>query len=424
MRPRAAFRILQPVEASTVHTSTAALLSASLPTGECISGQAKYAFHSPIVERECSQPRTLILEGFSMAARRKSGLSILRKHKKYVVRAPIHFERYFEPLEKRRILSASPVGYWHFDQNGNDSSGNSNTATLVNSPSYGTGHLGSAISLNGSSQYLTVADNASFNYSNGLTIATWVKINSAPSTAGGIWSDIDTGSQYNGVRVLVLSDRTIQFRLGNATTYYTLVSSTALSTGAWHQVTCTFDGTSSTAGTMKIYIDGVQETGTTATSNFGVTDNSDVKYIGQTIGQSYYLNGSLDELQVYNQALMASDVHALSVNPVGYWQFEQNGNDSSGNANNATAVGSPTYSTGKVGSYGVSLNGTSQYLTVANSSTFDYTNGVTVAAWLKVNSVSSSPYSDGIWWDIDDAGTNGVRVTHPPGPNHSVSNCQ
>ena len=315
--------------------------------------------------------------------------------------------------------AVGPVASWSFDDADGpsglamDSSTFSNTAALVNNPSYVTGQVGTnAVSLNGSNQYLTVADNASFNYSKGLTVATWIKINSAPSTAGGIWSDIDTGSQYNGVQIIVLSNRTIQFRLGNATTYYTLASSTALSTGTWHQVTCTFDGTSSTAGTMKIYIDGVQETGTTSTSNFGVTENSDVKYIGQTIGQSYYLNGALDDLKIYTRPLSASEVKAVGRGAVAHWTVDEGkgtqANDTSGYENNATAVGNPTWVPGKIGP-AISLNGTSQYLTVNDSSSLNYTNGATVSMWIKIGALPST--EAGLWSDCDTSLKNGIDVS-------------
>ena len=74
---------------------------------------------------------------------------------------------------------------------------------------------------------------------------------------------------------------------------------------------CTFDGTSSTAGTLRIYIDGVQESVTTTTSNVGITNHSGTKIIGKRNDEAHYLNAAVDDMRVYNQALSAWDVDAL-----------------------------------------------------------------------------------------------------------------
>ena len=53
------------------------------------------------------------------------------------------------------------IGMWHFDGTGADSSGNSNTAVLVNGATYGTGKYGQALSLDGIDDYVTIPFNPS-----------------------------------------------------------------------------------------------------------------------------------------------------------------------------------------------------------------------------------------------------------------------
>ena len=56
--------------------------------------------------------------------------------------------------------------------------------------------------------------------------------------------------------------------------------------------------------------------------------------------------------------------------------------DSSTNSNNGTAVGSPGYAAGKDGQ-AISLNGTSQWVSVADANSLDLTTGMTLAAWIR-----------------------------------------
>jgi hypothetical protein len=73
---------------------------------------------------------------------------------------------------------------------------------------------------------------------------------------------------------------------------------------------------------------------------------------------------------------------------VGYWALDEGSGttlvDSMTPANNGTTVGSPTWvSPGKVGSYALLLNGTSQYATVPNDSCLNITSAITLSVWLK-----------------------------------------
>jgi len=74
---------------------------------------------------------------------------------------------------------------------------------------------------------------------------------------------------------------------------------------------------------------------------------------------------------------------------VGYWAMEEGSGttliDSSSPANNATTVGNPPWVAGKVGSYALSLNGTSQYATVPNDTCLQITGSITMAAWIAPN---------------------------------------
>ena len=80
---------------------------------------------------------------------------------------------------------------------------------------------------------------------------------------------------------------------------------------------------------------------------------------------------------------------------VGCWQMEEGSGsvllDGSSFTNDASVIGSPAWVAGKVGTYALDLNGTSQYATVPDNASLDITNQITIAAWIKP-SVNGTQY--------------------------------
>ena len=62
--------------------------------------------------------------------------------------------------------------------------------------------------------------------------------------------------------------------------------------------------------------------------------------------------------------------------------MDGNANDSSGLANHASLIGSPTFVAGQVGQ-ALSLNGTTQNASVPDANSLDLTTGMTLAAWIR-----------------------------------------
>jgi len=77
----------------------------------------------------------------------------------------------------------STMALYHLDEsNGTsatDSSSNGNTGTLANSPTWGTGNLNNALTLNGTNQSVSAADSSSLSLSQGNTLEAWTKLNSS-----------------------------------------------------------------------------------------------------------------------------------------------------------------------------------------------------------------------------------------------------
>ena len=92
-------------------------------------------------------------------------------------------------------------------------------------------------------------------------------------------------------------------------------SQSTLSQGVWYHMVQTFDGT-----TLKMYLNGVDETGALSFVSGGVTGSNEPIRIGggAPAGQpQFYFNGEIDDIYVYNRVLSASEVQQLySATPV------------------------------------------------------------------------------------------------------------
>lgn len=115
---------------------------------------------------------------------------------------------------------------------------------------------------------------------------------------------------------------------------------------AWHRVTCAVDISVPSA---TIYIDGVATTTTTVESlaNSRTSTNDDF-YVGRDIsGASRYFDGLIDEVAVYDAVVTPSNIctrTASDTNLVGWWKFDNDGNDTHANANHLTNTNSATFS--------------------------------------------------------------------------------
>ena len=68
------------------------------------------------------------------------------------------------------------------------------------------------------------------------------------------------------------------------------------------------------------------------------------------------------------------------------YHLDGNANDTSGNTQNGTEVGSPTYAAGYIGTQAISLDGTTgQYISVPNSPTVTITGNMSIAAWVNMD---------------------------------------
>lgn len=197
------------------------------------------------------------------------------------------------------------IGYWKFDENkGNttsDISGKANNGTIKGSI-WTTGKAGSALSFDGSKNYVDVLNGANFNIAKALTIEAWIKPETTSGSYGIVgkkeWSSTLTGYHF------ILHNNKLDFDAGDGITHTVATSGTlSWTTGSWYHVAATFDN-----GKVNFYRNGENIASSNTVSK--IADNAQELYIGSTKVTTYPFKGSIDEVKIYNRALLASEVKA------------------------------------------------------------------------------------------------------------------
>ncbi|HZI30866.1 MAG TPA: glycoside hydrolase family 76 protein, partial [Candidatus Binatia bacterium] len=198
-------------------------------------------------------------------------------------------------------------GYWPLDATSGtvavDASGNGNDGT-VNSASWNSsGKINGCLFFNGVNSSVQVNNTMNGDFS----IVFWVK---TTQTAG-------TGQWYNGAGLVdgdapfnnndfgtALVGGKFAFGVGNPDT--TILSTTAINNGAWHQCVATRQ---QVTGVIKVYVDGsLQATGTGNKNSLNATSHL---LFGAIASGGGYFVGSLDEIKFYARTLSSDEVAAL-----------------------------------------------------------------------------------------------------------------
>jgi len=167
-----------------------------------------------------------------------------------------------------------------------DLSGNGNTGTLTNGPTYSSANGGSLV-FDGVDDYVNCGTPS---ISAGkITVNAWVKI-----TTGGIFHHI-VDSSSNSWHLAILSSANRPY-FWNGSVYHQ--SAPILTVGQWYMLT----GVQGT--TLDIYINGVL--GQSIATNVSVTTNT--VNLGRFQSGSRPFNGNIAQTQIYNRALSAAEI--------------------------------------------------------------------------------------------------------------------
>jgi len=195
-------------------------------------------------------------------------------------------------------LSQGLAGYWKLDGDANDSSGNDNHGTLINTPVFVTGQIGQAVSFPGdASKYVQIGNKSTLNNQT-FTMSAWVNPASLSKQIGII-------SGGNGAPGLRITSSGVALMADNSKTIC-IGASTLLQAGSWVLVTVTHD---STSNVVRLYANGTDITPSASCAAHAFSFTQANWKIGTNV--FYPFNGYIDDVRIYNRALSASEVSQL-----------------------------------------------------------------------------------------------------------------
>ena len=302
------------------------------------------------------------------------------------------------------------VGYWSFDgqdmdwsqstAEARDTSGNNNHGDVINGATSVIGKVGQGLEFDGVDDYVNVGDIA--DGLSEITVCAWVKADVANTNS------ILIASENSSFLFYRLHTEQFNFMVYNDLTNVSVIGDTTYRDTDWHHVCGTYDG-----AFVDLFVDGADdESAANALTGTIRTSAADM-----LISDSSGWDGLIDEVRVYNRALLADEIleqyqvgarklqtntpitNHLTDGLVGHWTF--NGEDMdwgsstaealdvSGSSNHGDVVGA-TAVIGKVGQ-GIEFDGVDDYVEAGN-----VYNGVkTVTFWVKTDGSENAVYFDG-----------------------------
>jgi hypothetical protein len=291
-----------------------------------------------------------------------------------------------------------PVGYWECNEGAGtttaDFSGNGQTGTLVNSPTWVAGMLGDALNFNGTSSYVGLKDaslTSPLKTALPISISAWIYIKNGSGShtifASDNWIGVHAGSLLQITNGVLSCDYGNGH--GNSSLYrQTKVGTTVMKTGQWYHVAAVMQGPAS----MNLYVNGVDDGGTYSGTGGSIAYTTAASKIG-TDGTNYF-NGTIDDVRLYNRGLTPTEVELLANGPVSNWRFDDGSGTSALDSGTAgitgTLVNSPTYTAGWFND-ALNFNGTSSYVGLNDASLTSPLKAplpITISAWIYIKNGS------------------------------------
>ena len=226
-------------------------------------------------------------------------------------RAKLHIVNYFEePIQPQQIGASSNglVGYYKADTL-DDYSGNGYNVSALNSANTTTGKFGESFTADGTNKTWTAANTVLRSNLTGFSYFGWAKIVGASATSQVIFRTGSTGVQTAGFYFGADGTQLICASTLNGTHYETQknvnIADPYINQADWHFYGCAYNGTY-----MNYYVDG-QYIASVDTINNGVLNLSTTALtLGARSGGSHNINGSFDEVMIFNRTMTDSEMRS------------------------------------------------------------------------------------------------------------------
>jgi hypothetical protein len=189
-----------------------------------------------------------------------------------------------------------------------DASGTGNDGTVTSTTWTTVGKNGGALSFNGSSSWVTVADSASLHLTNRMTIEAWVN----PNALTGSWRTVIMKQQTGaGVAYSLYADTdnnapvTQVYVTGENNVY----GAARIPLNAWTHLAAVYDG-----ATLKLYVNGSLVASQAVTGNL-IASTGALRIGGNNVWGEFF-SGLIDDVRVYSRALSLAEIQADMQTPV------------------------------------------------------------------------------------------------------------
>jgi hypothetical protein len=182
-----------------------------------------------------------------------------------------------------------------------DASGNGQHGSLSIGPRWVAGKSGSAVSLDGVTELVSIADNPALRPTQAFTVAFWVRKQAEnPDYVRYVGKGGPLVRNF-GVWDMLGSDGRVLFQFQDTSVVFrSLLSTRSIPVGSWHHVACTWDG-----AVGRIYMNGLLDT---SGSMVGPPATSADPLTFGYAGYHGRLAGELDEVELYGRALSALEI--------------------------------------------------------------------------------------------------------------------
>ena len=214
-------------------------------------------------------------------------------------------------------VAADPslVGWWQFDGDTLDSSGNGRDGSLVGDAQLvDNGLFGGALALDGSGDYVNIDGYLGIlavdGVQNPFTVACWLK------TTGNA-EMVTWGNTPGGQRLSFRIDGgTLRTEHGSGN----LRGNTTVNDGEWHHAALVVaEGANLRVPNTLLYADGVEDTTYSGSDNtYNLTGSQDVSIGRRATSNDRFFNGMIDDVRIYDRALAAEEIAELAKRPKSY----------------------------------------------------------------------------------------------------------
>lgn len=163
--------------------------------------------------------------------------------------------------------------------------------------------LNNALHFNGGDDKVTINDNANFNFSNGITIEAWIKVDNLNTNHTIIrQNEAVAGGKAFDLQINILGNFRFEVSTDGSNEEFFIANNPAIFPDEWHHVAVTYDGT-----TMRVYLDGLNAGSHTVTGGGAIFNTTSNIIVGEALNVGDF-KGAIDELRIWNKALTQQEV--------------------------------------------------------------------------------------------------------------------